>query len=102
MQISHPWHASLSSYPDAETDTSALPWPQGERKGMQGQIFELQKQLQSSLALNSRLSSRNALLERSTFLCAGMPKVEVCPLCSCVPDAVPLERGCCQPGNAVC
>ena len=50
---------------------------QGERKGMQGQIFELQKQLTSALALNSRLRSRNALLERSTFLCGGVPKEQV-------------------------
>ena len=67
----------LCSNPDAETDKAALPWPQGERKGMQGQIFELQKQLTSALALNSRLRSRNALLERSAFLCAGPPKEQV-------------------------
>ena len=77
MQSSHAWHTSLESNPDAETDAAALPWPQGERKVMQGQIFELQKQLQSALALNSRLRSRNALLERSTSLCAGTPHMEV-------------------------
>ena len=45
---------------------------------MQGQISELQKQLTSALALNSRLRSRNALLERSTFLCAGTHTEQVC------------------------
>ena len=46
---------------------------------MQRQIFELQKQLASALALNSRLRSRNALLERSSFLCAGTHTKQVCP-----------------------